>query len=71
MSIGAPVARLAPIEAARNRPSAPIQTALAPTSPNLLRHELLMTLQPVPESTIREIVDDIFLPLVSRDCASA
>jgi hypothetical protein len=30
-----------------------------------------MTLQPVPESTIRKIVDDIFLPLVSRDCASA
>jgi len=33
---------------------------------DLLRHELLMTLQPVPEETIREIVDDIFLPLVMR-----
>jgi AcrR family transcriptional regulator len=31
---------------------------------DLLRHELLMTLQPVPEETIVEIVDDIFLPLV-------
>jgi AcrR family transcriptional regulator len=33
---------------------------------DLLRHELLMTLQPVPDETIREIVDDIFLPLVMR-----
>ena len=31
---------------------------------DLLRHELLMTLQPVPDATITEIVDDIFLPLV-------
>ncbi|MEV0401422.1 TetR/AcrR family transcriptional regulator [Actinoallomurus sp. NPDC050550] len=31
---------------------------------DLLRHELLMTLQPVPDPTITEIVDDIFLPLV-------
>jgi AcrR family transcriptional regulator len=33
---------------------------------NLLRHEVLMTLAPVPESTILEIVDDVFLPLVLR-----
>jgi hypothetical protein len=32
---------------------------------DLLRHELLMTLQPVPDETVAEIVDDIFLPLVS------
>jgi hypothetical protein len=31
---------------------------------DLLRHEALMTLNPVSESTIIEIVDDIFLPLV-------
>lgn len=31
---------------------------------DLLRHELLMTLHPVPDETIVEIVDDIFLPLV-------
>lgn len=32
---------------------------------DLLRHEALMTLRPVPRSTILEIVDDIFLPLVT------
>jgi hypothetical protein len=32
---------------------------------DLLRHELLMTLRAVPDETIAEIVDDIFLPLVS------
>jgi len=31
---------------------------------HLLRHELLMTLRPVPKRTIEEIVDEIFLPLV-------
>jgi AcrR family transcriptional regulator len=31
---------------------------------DLLRHELLMTLQPMPDEAIVEIVDDIFLPLV-------
>jgi AcrR family transcriptional regulator len=31
---------------------------------DLLRHELLMTLRPVPEETITEIIDGIFLPLV-------
>jgi AcrR family transcriptional regulator len=33
---------------------------------DLMRHEMLMTLQPVPDGTIEEIVDQIFLPLVSR-----
>ncbi|MCO6003758.1 TetR/AcrR family transcriptional regulator C-terminal ligand-binding domain-containing protein [Actinoallomurus purpureus] len=37
---------------------------IAELATDLLRHELLMTLQPVPEETITEIVDDIFLPLV-------
>lgn len=32
--------------------------------PDLLRHELLMTLKPVPKAVITEFVDDIFLPLV-------
>ena len=32
---------------------------------DLLRHEVMMTLAPVPKDTIVEIVDDIFLPLVT------
>ncbi len=31
---------------------------------DLFRHELLMTLKPVPEPVITEIVDSVFLPLV-------
>ncbi|GAA4708498.1 TetR/AcrR family transcriptional regulator [Phytohabitans rumicis] len=31
---------------------------------DLMRHEMVMTLHPVPEEVIAEIVDDIFLPLV-------
>jgi AcrR family transcriptional regulator len=37
---------------------------------DLLRHEVLMTLQPVPDAAIEEIVDTIFLPLVHRESAS-
>jgi hypothetical protein len=33
---------------------------------DLLRHEPLMTLQPVPEQTITEIVDEVFLQLVRK-----
>ena len=33
---------------------------------DLLRHEVLMTLQPVSDEAIEEIVDTIFLPLVHR-----
>jgi AcrR family transcriptional regulator len=33
----------------------------------LVRHEMLMTLRPVPRKHIEEIVDTIFLPLVSFD----
>lgn len=38
---------------------------------DLVRHELLLTHAPVPESTIVEIVDDIFLPLVRARSESA
>jgi AcrR family transcriptional regulator len=31
----------------------------------LFRHEMLMTLRPVPASVVEEILDDIFLPLVA------
>jgi AcrR family transcriptional regulator len=34
---------------------------------DLVRHDLLMTLKPPSDVVIQEIVDDIFLPLVSRD----
>lgn len=34
---------------------------------DLARHEMLMTLEPLSDEAIREIVDDIFLPLVCRD----
>lgn len=34
---------------------------------DLVRNELARTLQPVPETTITEIVDEIVLPLVTRD----
>jgi len=33
---------------------------------DLLRHELFMTMTAVPQDTITEIVDDVFLPLVAR-----
>ena len=33
---------------------------------DLLRHELLMTLRPASEEAITEIVDEIFLPLVTK-----
>lgn len=32
---------------------------------DLWRHEVMMTLRPVPDHVLRQIVDDIFLPLVS------
>jgi AcrR family transcriptional regulator len=34
---------------------------------DLARHEMLMTLKPLSDDVIREIVEDIFLPLVRRD----
>ncbi|SKA08228.1 TetR/AcrR family transcriptional regulator [Consotaella salsifontis] len=38
---------------------------------DLLRNELLMTLRPVPRDVVIEIVDQIFLPLVSKEVATA
>ena len=35
---------------------------------DLVRHELIMTLKAVPDETIVEIVDEIFLPLVGVGC---
>jgi hypothetical protein len=32
---------------------------------DLFRNEMLMTLKPVPDHALRQIVDDIFIPLVS------
>jgi len=34
---------------------------------DLVRHELLMTLKPPSDEVIREVVEDIFLPLVRQD----
>ncbi len=36
---------------------------------HLLRHELLMTLKPVPKKTIEDIIDEIFLPLARPERA--
>jgi AcrR family transcriptional regulator len=33
---------------------------------DLWRHEVIMTLKPVPDHVLRQIVDDIFIPLVER-----
>ncbi|MFF1817728.1 TetR-like C-terminal domain-containing protein [Kribbella sp. NPDC058245] len=32
---------------------------------NLMRHEMLFTREPIAPSTLTEIVDDVFLPLVN------
>jgi AcrR family transcriptional regulator len=37
---------------------------------DLYRHEALMTLQPVPDDVIEEILDDIYLPLVTGSVRS-
>jgi AcrR family transcriptional regulator len=33
---------------------------------DLWRHEVMMTLKPVPDHVLRQIVDDIFIPLIAR-----
>jgi len=38
---------------------------------DLFRYELMMTLQPVADEVIEEIVDDVFLPLVRLGAAGA
>jgi hypothetical protein len=37
---------------------------------DLMRHDLLMTLKPIPPERIRSIVDDLFLPLVTAGAAA-
>ncbi len=32
---------------------------------DLMRHDMLMTFEPIPEERVREIVDDLFMPLVA------
>ena len=32
---------------------------------DLMRHDMLMTFKPIPEERVREIVDDLFMPLVA------
>jgi AcrR family transcriptional regulator len=34
---------------------------------DLARHEMMMTMEPLPDSVIAEILDEVFLPLVRRD----
>ncbi|MFG2004141.1 TetR-like C-terminal domain-containing protein [Spirillospora sp. NPDC048911] len=37
---------------------------------DLLRHEMLLTCQPLAETTLIEIVDDVFLPLIRAKTAT-
>ena len=37
---------------------------------DLMRHDLLMTLKPVPAERVRSIVDELFLPLVTARAAA-
>lgn len=46
---------------------AKITDRIARLPTDLVRHEMLMTLHPVPDEIIVEIVDTIFLPLVRQD----
>jgi Tetracyclin repressor-like, C-terminal domain len=32
---------------------------------DLMRHDMLMTYQPIPEERVLEIVDDVFMPLIA------
>jgi hypothetical protein len=47
-------------------PTASLPARIIALPSDLLRQESLMTLRAVPTSSIVEIVDDVFLPLVSR-----
>jgi hypothetical protein len=46
-----------------------VSARIARVPVDLFRYELMMTLQPVPERVIEEIVDDVFLPLVRQGAA--
>jgi hypothetical protein len=39
---------------------------IASLAVDLVRHDLIMTQEPVPDATLVEIVDKIFMPLVAR-----
>lgn len=45
----------------------PLPPRIASLPFDLFRHELMMTLARVPEETLLDIVDTVFLPLVTRD----
>jgi hypothetical protein len=49
----------------RDRPGPP-HPRIASLPFDLWRHEVMMTLKPVPDHVLRQIVDDIFIPLVAR-----
>jgi hypothetical protein len=45
-------------------PSADLSERVATVAVDLVRHEMLLRRHPVSDKTVREIVDDVFLPLV-------
>lgn len=45
-------------------PSADLSPRVASAPANLLRHEMLLTRNPISERTLIEIIDEVFLPLV-------
>ena len=45
-------------------PTADVPERITSLPSDLIRHELLMTLKPVPEATILEIIDSVFMPLL-------
>lgn len=45
-------------------PTADLPPQVLAVAVNLLRHEMLLTNQPISEATITSLVDDVFLPLV-------
>ncbi|MFD7155159.1 TetR/AcrR family transcriptional regulator [Kribbella sp. NPDC059898] len=47
-------------------PTADIPVAVLTAPTNLMRHEIFFSHAPVPSSIITSLVDDVFLPLVSR-----
>lgn len=47
-------------------PSADVGPRVATVAVDLLRHEMLLTRHPVSAKTLKEIVDEVFLPLLTR-----
>jgi hypothetical protein len=65
--------RVSPIDAAIDRAVARGEVDPARLTPrvrtlafDLFRHEALMTLKPVPDGVIEQILDEVFLPLVMK-----